>query len=52
MERNLVVDCNCKDCLYRITLAKMFDIHIWKEDCDKYGTEYCKNQKNAERLIT
>ena len=32
---------NCKDCPYRITLARMFDIHIWKEDCDKYGTDKC-----------
>lgn len=22
----------------------IFDIYIWKEDCDRYGTEYCENQ--------
>ena len=41
------MDCNCKECPYRITLAIMFDIHIWKEDCDKYETDYCKEQKSS-----
>jgi hypothetical protein len=38
------MDCNCKECPYRIATAFLFDIHIWKEDCDRYGTEYCKKQ--------
>ena len=38
------MDCECKECPYRIALAAMFDIHVWKEDCDRYGTEYCKKQ--------
>lgn len=33
---------NCKNCGYRILLAKIADIHVWKEDCDLYGTERCK----------
>ena len=41
------MDCNCKECPYRITLAIMFDIHIWKDDCDKYETDYCKEQKSS-----
>ena len=40
----MTVDCNCKDCPYRKEIAFLFDIHIWKEDCDKYETEYCKKQ--------
>ena len=37
----MIVDCRCKECPYRIALAIMFDIHIWKEDCDRYETDYC-----------
>ena len=33
---------DCKNCGYRILLAKIADIHVWKEDCDKYGTEICE----------
>ena len=38
---------NCKDCPYRKQLARIFDVHIWKEDCDRFGTEYCENQKGV-----
>ena len=37
----MIVDCRCKECPYRIALAIMFDIHVWKEDCDRYETGYC-----------
>ena len=37
----MILDCKCKGCLYRIALAIMFDIHVWKEDCDRYETDYC-----------
>jgi hypothetical protein len=33
---------DCKNCRYRIHLARAFDVHIWKEDCDKYETDICK----------
>lgn len=39
------MDCNCKECPYMTLLAKKFDIHVWKEDCDRYETDYCKKQK-------
>ena len=42
------MDCNCKWCTYRILLAKRFDIHVWKEDCDRYETDYCKKHKPKE----
>ncbi len=42
------MDCNCKDCPYRIALAKCFDIHIWKEDCDRYKTDYCGDGERKE----
>ena len=45
----MTLDCNCKKCKYRIVLATAFDIHIWKEDCDKYGTEYCLKQSNPRK---
>ena len=44
----MIVDCNCKECPYRIALAIMFDIHIWKEDCDRYETDYCGDGKRKE----
>lgn len=33
---------DCKKCSYRILLAKIADIQVWKEDCDLYGTDRCK----------
>lgn len=44
----MIVDCNCKECPYRISLDKKFDIHVWKEDCDRYETDYCKKQKSQK----
>lgn len=35
------MNCNCKNCPYRVSLARIFDVHVWGEDCDKYKTEYC-----------
>jgi hypothetical protein len=32
---------NCKDCLYRKYLARVCDVHVDADDCDKYGTELC-----------
>ena len=42
------MDCNCKECPYRILLAKKFDIHVWKEDCDRYETDCCEKQKSQK----
>lgn len=44
----MIMDCNCKECLYRIALAIMFDIHILKEDCDRYETDYCGDGERKE----
>ena len=40
---------NCKECPYRLALARMFDVHVWKEDCDKYQTEYCLKHNMKEK---
>ena len=45
------MDCNCKDCPYRKATASLFDVHIWKEDCDRYGTEFCKTDTAERRMI-
>ena len=57
-----MTNCNCKTCPYRISLARMFDVHVWKEDCDRYETEYCidmntetespKGEKNDKKGTT
>ena len=39
---------NCKKCRYRIHLAILCDIHVWEEDCDKYGTDICKKMNDPE----
>lgn len=39
---------NCEKCRYRIHLAKIADIHVWKEDCDKYGTDICEKMNNPD----
>ena len=44
----MTLDCKCKECQYRIALATMFDIHVWKEDCDRYETDYCGNVELKE----
>ena len=44
----MTLDCKCKECQYRIALATMFDIHVWKEDCDRYETDYCVSIKLKE----
>ena len=36
---------NCKDCTYRMLLARIFNVHVDKFDCDRCGTEYCKKQQ-------
>jgi hypothetical protein len=51
----MIVDCNCENCKYRIDMVKLYDAHIWQDDCDKYGTEYCRKQnlqyfKDAEKF--
>ena len=33
---------NCKDCLYRQLLADTADCHVWGEDCDHYGDDFCR----------
>jgi hypothetical protein len=40
----MIMDCNCKECPYRIALIKYFDIHVWKEDCERCGTELCEKK--------
>ncbi len=39
---------NCKKCRYRIAIARMVDMHVWEEDCDKYGTDFCEKMNNPE----
>lgn len=41
-----MLDVNCKDCCYRYWLAKLWDCHVWAEDCDKYGTDFCENMND------
>ena len=48
--RRMTLDCKCKECQYRIALATMFDIHVWKEDCDRYETDYCGNVELKEGI--
>ena len=40
---------NCRDCPYRKFLAGAFDIHVWEEDCDRYGTEYCWDHSETKQ---
>ena len=44
------MDCECKECPYRIALAAMFDIHVWREDCDRYETDYCGDVELKEGI--
>ena len=37
---------DCRNCGYRILLAKIADIHVWGEDCDKYGTDHCRKMND------
>lgn len=39
---------NCKTCRYRIWLARLCDVHVYADDCDKYGTEFCEKMNNPE----
>lgn len=39
---------NCKKCRYRYWLAQLCDIHVWQEDCDKYGTDLCQKMNDPE----
>ena len=41
---------DCKNCSYRKYLARTFDVHVYEEDCDKYGTDLCW-QINAPIVI-
>ena len=43
-----MLEVNCKDCRYRIHLARLCDCHVWGEDCDNYGTELCKNMNDPD----
>ena len=38
---------NCKDCLYRQLLAAS-DCHVWGEDCDHYGDDFCRKMCDPE----
>lgn len=39
---------NCRKCRYRIWLARLCDVHVVADDCDKYGTELCKKMNDTE----
>ena len=39
---------NCGKCRYRLWLARLCDIHVWAEDCDKYGQDLCKKMNDPE----
>ena len=39
---------DCKKCRYRYWLAQLCDIHVWQEDCDKYGTDLCQKMNDPE----
>ena len=39
---------NCGKCRYRLWLARLCDIHVWGEDCDKYGTDLCKKMNDPQ----
>lgn len=39
---------NCVKCRYRLWLARLCDSHVWWTDCDKYGTDLCKNMNDPE----
>ena len=39
---------NCKNCPYRLALIRIADIHIGADDCDKYGTEFCRNENKKQ----
>ena len=44
--------CPCNDCPTRKTYAKLFDVHIWGEDCPYVCEKYdeWKRRANNERL--
>lgn len=46
--------CPCKECKARKTLAKMYDMHVWGEDCPydcrRYG-EWKNRAQNKESII-
>lgn len=42
---------NCQECLYRKYLARLCDVHVWLEDCDKYGTDFCTKKMNDPGFI-
>lgn len=39
---------NCEKCRYRIWLTKLCDTPVWGEDCDQYGTDFCKKMNDPE----
>ena len=41
---------NCEKCRYRIWLAR-YGGHVWGEDCDQYGTDFCKKKMNEPDFI-
>ena len=42
---------NCQKCRYRIHLARLCDVHVREEDCDKYGTDFCIKKMNYPEFI-
>ena len=39
---------DCENCRYRFILANTFDIHVDHLDCDKYGSDLCKEMNKPE----
>lgn len=33
---------DCKNCWYRLALARKFDVHVDYRDCDKFDTDICE----------
>ena len=41
---------DCKHCSYRYWVAKIEHIHVCKEDCEHYGTDFCKDMNDPEAI--
>lgn len=39
---------NCNDCRYRFWLAKLCDVHVCADDCDKRGSDLCTKMNDPE----
>lgn len=39
---------DCKRCLYRKYLARLCDVHVDADDCDKHGTKLCEEMNTIK----